>query len=104
MRAQAVRRSPRLLTSFVLTGLVLLIYFAALIAVDANRGLFAQLGTTARVLPLLIASSLIAYLVRFERWRKLLLVGGHRVPFGWGFLGYVSGFALTISPESSVSW
>jgi len=42
--------------------------------------------------------SLLAFAIRFFRWRWLLQRTGHRFPCAAGFLAYLTGFALTATP------
>jgi uncharacterized protein (TIRG00374 family) len=50
---------------------------------------------------LVLALSLLNYLLRFGRWQLLIGRLGHRLPFTQHLLCYLSGFALTISPAKA---
>jgi uncharacterized membrane protein YbhN (UPF0104 family) len=76
-----------------------LIYIAILIWTDKRNDVFGQLPRLVGVLPLVMACSLLGYVVRYARWRWLLLRGGPAAfPQVRGFVAYLTGFALTASP------
>ncbi|MDA8445098.1 lysylphosphatidylglycerol synthase transmembrane domain-containing protein [Paracidovorax valerianellae] len=73
-------------------------YVAALAWADARNQVFAQLPQVFAWMPSMAAIAFASYLLRYLRWRWLLARAGHTVPWGAGFLGYLSGFAFTATP------
>lgn len=73
-------------------------YAAALALADSRRDLFGEAARIAAALPALAAASLLAYLLRFWRWRWLLARHGCATPLGRGLLAYLAGFAFTATP------
>ncbi|GKS83850.1 flippase-like domain-containing protein [Acidovorax sp. SUPP1855] len=73
-------------------------YVAALVWADARNQVFAQLPQVLAWMPSMAAIAFASYLLRYLRWRWLLARAGHAVPWGAGFLAYLSGFAFTATP------
>lgn len=94
----AADRALRLSSSLVLLLAIAVAYVVLLAATDSSRSVFARIGELAGVLPVILSASLVAYLLRFLRWRWLLMAGGYVTPAKAGFLAYLSGFAFTASP------
>jgi len=79
-------------------GLIVLIYLAILLWVDAQKGICEFLPTILRELPVLIFLALVSFGLRYARWFYLLRLAGSHVPVGRGWLAYLSGFAFTATP------
>jgi uncharacterized protein (TIRG00374 family) len=90
------RRVLMMLAAIVAAG-----YLGAGFALDGPRIVHAtaQLGWSG--CSLVLALSLLNYLLRFGRWQLLIARLGHRLPFAQHLLCYLSGFALTISPAKA---
>jgi uncharacterized membrane protein YbhN (UPF0104 family) len=84
--------------AFIYAVLLVAFYISALVYFDRRNGVFGsarEIG--AALLPVCLAS-LLAFGVRYTRWRWLLRCSGYRVPWTGGLLAYLAGFALTASP------
>lgn len=79
-------------------GLITVFYLSALIWVDSQMHVFAFIPKLWSALPLMLAASLLSWLIRFARWHWLLARAGHRTGVIQGFLAYLSGFAFTATP------
>lgn len=81
-------------------GLIALtaLYLSVLVWADSNRRVFAGVPALASAMPVLIAASVLSYLIRYARWHWLLRRAGHAVPVLRGFAGYIAGFAFTATP------
>lgn len=79
---------------FLLTAL----YLGALIWIDSGKQVFAQMPRLWSALPVMIALTLLTYVVRFARWQWLLHHLGHRPPVMRSLLAYVAGFAFAATP------
>jgi len=73
-------------------------YLAVLIYVDQRNRLFDHLLEIKRFVPVLVLMSLIAFSLRYLRWKWLLDRHGFEIPWFSGLLSYLAGFALTVSP------
>jgi uncharacterized protein (TIRG00374 family) len=73
-------------------------YLAALIYVDQRSRLFDHLQEIGRFVPVLVLMSFSAFSLRYLRWKWLLDRHGFEMPWLNGFLSYLAGFALTVSP------
>lgn len=79
---------------FLLTAL----YLGALIWIDSGKQVFAQMPRLWSALPVMIALTLLTYVVRFARWQWLLHHLGHRPPVMRSLPAYVAGFAFAATP------
>ena len=82
-------------------ALATIVYVSAGFAVDAPRvraaiGELGSLGCS-----LVLALSVLNYLVRFARWQMFLSRLGHHLPGVQHLIYYLSGFAFTISPAKA---
>jgi uncharacterized membrane protein YbhN (UPF0104 family) len=82
----------------ILAAILGLGYLGAGFALDGARilGSTSQLGWAG--CGLVLALSMLNYLLRFGRWQLLIGHLGHRLPLARHLLCYLSGFALTVSP------
>ena len=81
-------------------GLALLAaaYLAVLIYMDQRNRLFDHLREVGTFVPVLVVMSLVAFSLRYLRWKWLLGRHGFEMPWLAGLLSYLAGFALTVSP------
>jgi uncharacterized membrane protein YbhN (UPF0104 family) len=79
-------------------GLIVVIYLGMLFYADAQKGFFEFLPTALAQLPVLMSLALLSFGLRYARWFYLLRLAGSHVPFGRGWLAYLSGFAFTATP------
>jgi uncharacterized protein (TIRG00374 family) len=81
-------------------GLALLAaaYLAVLIYMDQRNRLFDHLLEVGTFVPVLVLVSLVAFSLRYLRWKWLLGRHGFEMPWLAGLLSYLAGFALTVSP------
>jgi uncharacterized membrane protein YbhN (UPF0104 family) len=84
-----------------LAGLGIGVYMIAAVATDAAR-----LGNAVRELgafgiAVVLALSLVNYLLRFQRWQLYIGRLGHRLPVTMHLLSYLGGFAFTVSPAKA---
>lgn len=77
---------------------ITVMYLSVLVWMDARDQVFNELPTLIAALPILLALSLISYIIRYLRWYWLLKRAGSKTKFSMGFLAYLSGFALTATP------
>lgn len=89
------RQKRALALSLVLAALLYLV-FILLTGYESMLAAASRLGLAGWLL--LLASSLVNYLLRFGRWQFYLRALGHALPLRLHFLYYLSGFALTTSP------
>lgn len=79
-------------------GLIVVIYLAMLLYVDAKKGFWEFLPTALAQLPVLMSLALLSFGLRYVRWFYLLRLSGCHVPVWRGWLAYLSGFAFTATP------
>lgn len=79
---------------FLLTAL----YLGALIWIDSGKQVFAQMPRLWSALPVMIALTLLTYVVRFARWQWLLHRLGHQPAVMRSLPAYVAGFAFAATP------
>ncbi|MDO4231464.1 MAG: lysylphosphatidylglycerol synthase transmembrane domain-containing protein [Lautropia sp.] len=79
-------------------ALLTLLYLGTLIWIDSSKQVFAQLPRLWSALSVMIALTLLTYVVRFARWQWLLHRLGHRPPMLQSLLAYVAGFAFSATP------
>lgn len=84
--------------SVIAMATVVVVYLGVLFGIDSGRQLFTRLSEMAAALPVIVASSVASYLVRFARWQWLLAGSGYRLPVWKSLLSYAAGFAFTASP------
>lgn len=88
----------RLRWSIISAGAVVAAYLVVLATLDWRQESSFGLHEMLDSLPLLLCCSLVAFTVRYLRWRWLLRQRGYTFSPVIGFLSYLSGFALTVSP------
>jgi uncharacterized protein (TIRG00374 family) len=88
-------------TIIVFAALATVAYVSAGFAVDAGRvrEAISELGWLGCAL--VLALSVLNYLVRFARWQMFLTRLGHRLPGMQHLVYYLSGFAFTVSPAKA---
>jgi uncharacterized protein (TIRG00374 family) len=79
-------------------GILTFIYLIALILIDRRNHVFEHITDLAIVLPPVALFAFASFALRYLRWRWLLGRQGFDVYWKRGFLAYLSGFALTVSP------
>ena len=73
-------------------------YLGVLAWIDGARGVFDRLPTLANTMPVLLALTVVSWLLRYGRWRWLLRLDGYESR-GWRSLAaYLAGFAFTATP------
>ncbi|MFT3802266.1 MAG: lysylphosphatidylglycerol synthase transmembrane domain-containing protein [Burkholderiaceae bacterium] len=75
-----------------------LVYAMLLLVIDTRNPALALLPEISRSLPVLLTCSLGSFILRYLRWRWLLIRAGHRIDWLKGFIAYSSGFAFTATP------
>lgn len=91
-----VKGSVRKATTWVLV--VAVAYAGALLWFDRDKYIQAQLAELKMPLVGALVVVFLTYVIRYYRWRYLLLRQGASFPDHYGFLAYLSGFALTVTP------
>ncbi len=79
-------------------GCVAVSYVTIMVYVGGQNVVARNAVNLAIVIPSLALAALAAICLRYCRWRWLLRRRGFSAPFFFGFLAYLSGFALTASP------
>ncbi|MES2823695.1 MAG: lysylphosphatidylglycerol synthase transmembrane domain-containing protein [Pseudomonadota bacterium] len=77
---------------------IFLVYVLALVYVDSKHNIFSKVETVFSLLPLLLMVTFFSLFIRYCRWHWLLARSGNKVPFIFGYLSYLSGFAFTATP------
>lgn len=85
----------------VIAALATAAYVAATFAVDARRVREAIESLGWLGCSLVLALSVLNYLMRFQRWQMFLTRLGHRLPAMQHLLYYLSGFAFTVTPAKA---
>ena len=77
---------------------ITLVYLAGLAWLDRDHQVLQRLSTLGGVLLVALVPLSANYVIRYQRWRGLLMARGHA--FGWctGLAAYLAGFAFTASP------
>lgn len=70
-------------------------YVVALIWLDSENKVLSETPRLVNILPILFGFSLLSYFIRYLRCSWFLARAGYKVPFVYGFLAYLSGFAFT---------
>lgn len=78
--------------------LALASYALLVVWFDHETDGLARLGSVLGSLVLAAALVFASYLIRYQRWRWLFAAHAAALPWGRGFLAYLAGFALTVSP------
>ena len=78
--------------------LIMAVYVAALVWIDARNDVFSFLPWLGATMPVLACAALLSIILRYLRWQWLIKRTGHSVPGMHGLLAYISGFAFTASP------
>lgn len=73
-------------------------YALVLLWLDRDRQILRGLLTLAGPLAIATLPVLLSYVIRYERWRRLLAAEGSSIPWWRGLLAYLAGFALTATP------
>jgi glycosyltransferase 2 family protein len=88
-------------TLIAIAGLATLAYIAVGFAVDASRVREAIEALGWLGCGVVLALSVLNYLVRFQRWQMFISRFGHHLPFMRHLLYYLGGFAFTVSPAKA---
>ncbi len=73
-------------------------YLGILIWTDSRSHILNQLHLLIHAIPVLMCLSFCSFVLRYIRWHWLLSRSGYHVGWGYGFLGYLAGFAFTATP------
>jgi uncharacterized protein (TIRG00374 family) len=79
-------------------GLLTVLYVGALVLIDRQHHVFEHGADLGFLLPKVALVVLVSIVLRYVRWHWLLGRRDFRVGWIFGFLAYVSGFALTATP------
>ena len=79
-------------------GFFPILYVGALALIDFRDNVFSDLSDFFSATIQIMLLSALSYFVRYIRWHWLLSRAGHKVAFLKGMLGYIAGFAFTVSP------
>ncbi|MEO6187063.1 MAG: lysylphosphatidylglycerol synthase domain-containing protein, partial [Steroidobacteraceae bacterium] len=79
-------------------GIITALYVLALWWVDSRNQVFDGFVLLSSALPLMLLAAFLSFVVRFARWRWLLLRAGNRLPVMRGLLVYLAGLAFTATP------
>lgn len=79
-------------------AIITIAYLAALVWADSKSHVFTALPKLLSAMPLLVALSMLTYLIRYVRWYWLLARAGNRTRIVPGYLAYLAGFAFTATP------
>lgn len=84
--------------AFIYAVMLVALYIGALVYFDRRNGVFSSASEIGAALLPVCAISLLAFTLRYARWRWLLRCSGYHIARTEGLLAYLAGFALTASP------
>lgn len=97
-RAKVTPVPMKIGSALIAFGLLTMLYVGALVYIDQQNHIFEHGVYLASLLPQVVLFAFASFVLRFVRWHWLLGRRGFHVRWLPGFLAYLAGFALTVSP------